>query len=201
MTLAAKKPRAKTCINPACGVKFTPMQMGQKVCGWKCGLAVAPAGREKAQKALKHQEKKATTARKEKLKTKGDHTREAQQVFNQYIRERDKLAGYPCISSGQPLDWSPNQTDAGHYRSVGSAPHLRFDERNCHAQRKSDNRFLSGNAVSYRLGLIDRIGLQAVEELEADQEPRRYTIEDLQAIKALYRKKLRELKNATQQVE
>ena len=83
--------------------------------------------------------------------------------------------------------------DAGHYRSRGSAPHLRFDERNCHAQSKKDNRYLSGNAVDYRIGLIARIGLEAVESLESDQTPRKWTIEELKAIKAEYRQKLKEL--------
>lgn len=103
--------------------------------------------------------------RKEALKTRGDHIREAQQAFNEFIRARDQAAGHQCISSGKPLDWSGNAVDAGHYRSVGSAPHLRFDERNCHAQSKQDNRFLSGNAVDYRIGLIARIGQEAVDAL------------------------------------
>ena len=120
--------------------------------------------------------------------------REAQQAFNEFIRWRDQLAGHPCISSGKPLDWSGNAVDAGHYRSVGSAPHLRFDERNCHAQSKQDNRFLSGNAVDYRIGLIARIGQEAVDALESDQSVRKYTVDEIKAIKAEYRAKTRELK-------
>jgi len=120
--------------------------------------------------------------------------KDAQQAFNEFIRWRDQVAGHACISSGRPLDWSGNQTDAGHYRSVGSAPHLRFDERNCHAQSKQDNRFLSGNAVDYRIGLIARIGQAAVEALEADQSVKKYTIDDLKALTAHYRALTRELK-------
>ncbi|MCS7668160.1 recombination protein NinG, partial [Pseudomonas aeruginosa] len=48
--------------------------------------------------------------------------------------------------------------------------------------------------VDYRVGLIARIGLAAVEELEADNSVRKYTVEDLKAIKAHYRAKVRELK-------
>lgn len=192
MTLSKSKDYRKTCKH--CGEKFSPSMTTQKACSVKCALVLAPAGREKAVKAIKQNDRKETKERKESLKKRGDYLREAQREFNTYIRLRDQLAGHPCISSGQPLDWSPNQTDAGHYRSVGSAPHLRFDERNCHAQRKLDNRFLSGAAVDYRIGLIKRIGLEAVEALEADQEPRRYTIEDLKAIKAEYREKIKQLK-------
>jgi len=82
-----------------------------------------------------------------------------------------------------------------HYRSVGSSPHLRFDERNAHAQRKQCNRWGAGRSVDYRLGLINRIGLAAVESLEADQTPKNYTIDDLRAITACYRAKLKGLKN------
>ena len=130
----------------------------------------------------------------EKLKTRRDWIREAQQAFNAFIRARDQSAGYACISSGRPLDWTGNAVDAGHYRSVGSAPHLRFTENNCHAQSKHDNQWKSGNAVDYRLGLISRIGLQAVEILEAENVPSKWTITELKAIKAYYRAKAKELK-------
>ncbi|MEE3504853.1 recombination protein NinG [Pseudomonas sp. 10C3] len=189
--IARKK---KTCANTECSTQFVPSQLGQKVCGWACGLAIKEVNREKAHKALADVGRREIKVRKEKLKSRGDHVRECQQAFNEYIRWRDQVAGHACISSGRPLDWSGNAVDAGHYRSVGSAPHLRFDERNCHAQSKADNRFLSGNAVDYRIGLIERIGLDAVEGLEADQSVRKYTVEQLQEIKAKYRALTRELK-------
>lgn len=157
-------------------------------------LAYAEKAAEKSKAKRLKVERIATRARKEKLKTRYDWIREAQQAFNQFIRLRDMIAGHPCISSGRPLDWSGNNVDSGHYRSVGSAPHLRFDERNCHAQSKQDNRWLAGAAVDYRIGLIGRIGLVAVEALEADQTPRKFTIDDLRSIRDEYRKKAAELK-------
>lgn len=166
------------------------------MCSPKCGLAIAQVNAGKAKKAIDQVERAELKQRKEALKKRGDYVREAQKAFNEFIRLRDRLAGHPCISSGRPLNWSGNAVDCGHYRSVGSAPHLRFDERNAHAQDKHDNRYLSGNAVDYRIGLIKRIGLEAVEALEADQTPRKYTIEDLKAITAHYRAKVRELKKA-----
>lgn len=187
--------RARECANPECRTEFTPaFSTTQKVCKWQCGLAIKDANHDKARKAIASQERAEHRQAKEKVKTRSQHMQECQAAFNAYIRMRDMLAGHCCISSGRPLDWSGNATDAGHYRSVGSAPHLRFDERNCHAQSKQDNRFLSGNAVDYRIGLIARIGLEAVEELEADQSTRKYTIDDLKEIKAHYRAKVREMK-------
>ncbi len=196
MRVALKDVKQKTC--KACGGKFPPSLSTQKACSVKCALDLAkqPEGQKVARKAIADRERREIKVRKERLKSRGDYLREAQQAFNQYIRLRDQVAGHACISSGKPLDWSGNQVDAGHYRSVGSAPHLRFDERNCHAQSKQDNRFLSGNAVDYRIGLIVRIGLAEVEALEADQSVKKYTIEDLKAIKAECRAKIKALKEA-----
>ncbi|MGS0546723.1 recombination protein NinG [Pseudomonas parakoreensis] len=196
MTIERKQPKPKTCKNPACRASFVPQRLGQAVCSPKCGLAIKHVNEAKARKSLSQVGRADIKVRKEALKNRGDHMREAQQAFNEYIRARDQAAGHPCISSGKPLDWSGNAVDAGHYRSVGSAPHLRFDERNCHAQSKQDNRFLSGNAVDYRIGLIARIGQEAVDALESDQTVRKYTVEEIKAIKAEYRAKTKELKRA-----
>ncbi|HBN7858169.1 TPA: recombination protein NinG [Pseudomonas aeruginosa] len=194
MTLSTSQPKPKKCQNTECGAKFIPQRLGQRVCSPACALAIKDKHAKPARRAIADRERREVRVRKEKLKSRSDHLREAQQAFNEFIRWRDRIAGHACISSGLPLDWSGNQTDAGHYRSTGAAPHLRFNENNCHAQRKLDNRYLSGNAVDYRVGLIARIGLAAVEELEADNSVRKYTVEDLKAIKAHYRAKVRELK-------
>ncbi|HBO2100186.1 TPA: recombination protein NinG [Pseudomonas aeruginosa] len=194
MTIATGQPKPRKCQNTECGAKFIPQRLGQRVCSPACALAIKDKHAKPARKAIADRERREIKVRKEKLKSRADHLREAQQAFNEFIRWRDRIAGHACISSGLPLDWSGNQTDAGHYRSTGAAPHLRFNENNCHAQRKLDNRYLSGNAVDYRVGLIARIGLAAVEELEADNSVRKYTVEDLKAIKAHYRAKVRELK-------
>lgn len=192
MTLSTKQPRPKKCRS--CRKEFAPAKPLQVACGPKCALAIVTAKRDRERKALDKIERRELKARKEKLKSRGDYVREAQKAFNEFIRWRDRVAGHSCISSGRPLDWAANAVDAGHYRSVGSAPHLRFDERNCHAQTKQENRYLSGNAVDYRVGLIQRIGLAAVEALEADQAPRKHTIEEIKAITAKYRALVRELK-------
>ena len=196
MAIERKPAKPKKCRVATCRASFVPSRIGQAVCSPACAMIDAPRHEPKARKALADIERKDIKVRKEKLKSRGEHMREAQQAFNEYVRARDQSAGHLCISSGKPLDWSGNAVDAGHYRSVGSAPHLRFDERNCHAQSKQDNRFLSGNAVDYRIGLIARIGQEAVDALECDQSVRKYTVEEIKAIKADYRAKTRELKRA-----
>jgi len=54
--------------------------------------------------------------------------------------------------------------------------------------------YKSGAQSAYRPRLIEKIGLQAVEELEADNTVQKWTIDDLRQIKEKYRQKLRDLK-------
>lgn len=140
-------------------------------------------------------ERASIKARKEAIKTIPELIKEAQREFNGYIRARDQ--DQPCICCGRPLgdgDFG-GAFDAGHYRSTGSASHLRFNEHNCHAQRKQCNRYGAGRAVDYRIGLIGRIGLEAVEALEAQNVPHKWTREELIDIRDTYKKKLKELKS------
>lgn len=186
-----KPKRCKVCRS-----EFVPTKPMQSVCGLQCALSLASAAKSKRERAQASQERKETNAKLEKLKTRVEWIAEAQAAFNRFIRLRD--AGKPCICCGKPMGPTVpgGAVDAGHYRSRGSAPHLRFDERNVHAQRKQCNRYASGNVVGYRLGLIERIGLDAVEALESDQTQRHYTLDDLKAIKAKYTALARELEKA-----
>jgi hypothetical protein len=183
--------KVKKCKH--CRTEFTPARLMQVVCSIDCAREMAFAVNARKQAAQARAERKDDRTRRERMKSIPQLTAEAQREFNSFIRERDRQAGHACISSGRPLDWSGNGVDAGHYRSVGAASHLRFDERNCHAQSKHDNQYKSGNAVDYRIGLIARIGLAAVEALEADNAPRKWTRDELRGIKATYSAKRRAL--------
>ena len=176
----------------ACGTLYVKTRPLQSVCSIPCSLKIA---REKTQKTIKEkdrQDKKAVREKLDAMKTKPELLKLAQIAFNAFIRARD--ADKPCISCGKPPSAQTNQTDAGHFRSVGSAPHMRFVENNVHGQCKHCNQYLAGNVLAYRKGLIERIGLEAVEALEADQTPRKYTHDELRDLAASYRAKLRELK-------
>lgn len=178
----------------ACKTPFTPARSTQTACGIDCAMQLAHEKKVKVAECDRLDTVRKDRARKERLKTRRDWEKEAQAAFNAYIRERDK--GQPCICCGLPLSAGDvgGHYDCGHYRSTGSAPHLRFHEDNAHAQRKQCNRWGAGRAVDYRLGLIARIGLARVEALEADQTPRKYTADELKAIRDEYRAKARELK-------
>ena len=156
MTIERKLPKPKKCCVASCGASFVPSRMGQAVCSPACAALDAPRHREKAHKAINQRKRREIKVRKEKLKTRGDYMREAQAEFNTYIRLRDQHL--PCISCDSlPSDHdliTGSRWDAGHYRSVGACPELRFEPLNVHRQCVKCNRNLSGNAVEYRIRLV-----------------------------------------------
>jgi hypothetical protein len=167
-----------------CKTPFTPVRPMQSVCGPACAMKVA-------RKVVEKKDKKETKLKLDALQTKPQLVKKAQTAFNAYIRERDR--GKNCISCDTPLGSEPNTFDAGHYRSVGSAPHMRFVEDNVHGQCKHCNNWLGGNAVEYRKRLLERIGEHQLELLEADSTLRKYTKEGLEEIARHYRAETRRL--------
>ncbi|WP_417518772.1 recombination protein NinG [Marinobacter sp.] len=187
----------RKCRYQLCRQELPPAKLSAPVekagfCGYDC---MAQHGLAKARAQIAKETRRWVRSEKERLKTKGDWTKEAQTEFNKYIRARDKYQ--PCISCGRfPSDadlLTGSRVDAGHYRSVGSCPELRFEELNCHGQCVKCNQHLSGNTVEYRIRLVQRIGLNAVDWLEGPHEPKRYTIDDLKEIKAAYQRKAKAL--------
>lgn len=165
-----------------CREQFKRFSGTATVCSVKCALAKVE------QKKLK--EFKARTRRlKAEFKSRGDWLKEAQDIFNTYIRLRDR--NQPCIScqSHDRKKWN-----AGHYKSVGSSPELRFNEFNVHKQCEQCNSYQSGNQVNYRIYLIQKIGIEMVEDLEGPHSPLKLTIDAIKDIKSVYKKKTKELK-------
>lgn len=146
---------------------------------------------EKSRKDKVKQDRKEFNERKKKLNDSDRSLRAkcAQAAFNAFIRERDN--GKPCVSC---LRYHDGQYHAGHYRSVGAHPELRFEESNCHRQCSVCNNHKSGNIADYRIELIRRIGLDKVEWLEGPHEAKKYTCADLKEIELYYKAKLKELK-------
>jgi hypothetical protein len=150
---------------------------------------MAKYGLEKGRDAADKKGRKEHKARKEKLKTRGDHAKDAQTEFNKFIRFRDH--NLPCISCGRHHS---GQYHAGHYRTVGGNPELRFEEFNCHKQCSVCNNHKSGNIVEYRINLAKRISGHTLTWLEGPHKAKKYTIEQLKAIRAEYRIKANQLK-------
>ena len=142
-----------------------------------------------AQKLLDREKRKEIKSKKQSLKTNSERTKDAQKAFNRFVRIRD--AGKPCVCCGRSQGDLKHggAVDAGHYRSRGSAPNLKFNLFNCHSQLAYCNRYQSGNVIGYRNGLIDRIGLDRIERLEADNSPRKFDAEYLDRIKKIFTKR------------
>lgn len=185
MTL--EQPTCEVCKKPF--LRFTSFQ---RVCRtFRCASKIV--------KADKKAEKESTRARRLAIKPRSDWISEAQDEFNRFIRLRD--AALPCVSCGdtKPPKKVGGQWDAGHWKSRGARPELRFNELNCHKQCKSCNGGskypAKAETVSqaYRVELVKRIGLEAVEKLEGPHPPAKWSVDDLRIIKHTYRAKAREL--------
>ncbi|MBM6442379.1 recombination protein NinG [Pseudomonas sp. MIL9] len=209
-TPLASGPRRKRC--PSCRVMFTPSRAAQAVCGEiECAIAHGKSekGQEAARKALADIYRRDIKVRKEALKSRADHLKDAEKAVRDYRRTYELSIGSGCISCGGSQEsilaaqgWKTGGAfDAGHFLGKGARPELRLIPTNIWLQCKACNsgsymHARKGYTVSqgFRNGLIARIGLEAVEALEADHEPRKYTVDELKAITAEYRAKTRELK-------
>ena len=99
-----------------------------------------------------------------KLKPLPKLLKEAQIVFNRWIREvRDK--DEPCISCGKFKE----DMQAGHYVPQNKSSYLRFNEWNVSAECSGCNCFDSFHLVGYRKNLIKKIGEENVEWLEENR--------------------------------
>jgi hypothetical protein len=111
------------------------------------------------------------------LMTVQDYVKLAQQVFNKYIRLRDKSS--LCISCQK----KPLKENAGHFYNANNHWSVRFDERNVHLQCEHCNTYLSGNLIYYRENLLKKIGIEEFENLSAEaMKTRKYTIDELKEI-------------------
>mgnify|MGYP001567349819 CR=1 FL=1 len=182
--LSTKQPKCRYCRKPLDDVRRRLHNECQEP--W----ITRQLAKQAAAKAKK--ERAAVKARKEKLKTRREWIAEAQTVINRYVRLRD--AGCGCISCGnKPGNRFGGTMDCGHFRSVGSAPHLRFHLWNMAAQCVRCNQHLGGNAIEYRRGLVERRGLERVEQIEAMQGVAKWDIPYLKRLKAVFAKKTRRL--------
>lgn len=179
--------KCKFCKQPATQ-KFGLNYFCDAECAYK---QVRAAQAKKAAKDASEQRKR-DRERLKQLKTRSEWLREAQVVFNKYIRLRD--VGLPCISCGRN---SGTKMNAGHYLSVGAHPELRFDEANCHIQCEHCNSYKSGNQAQYRPRLIAKVGQAEVDRLEGPQQPLKLTIPEIHELIAKYKAKVKEVSGHT----
>lgn len=192
--------RCKAIINDIkCNVRFEVEHEGHHWCceshraiynlaKYEKMLITKERQREKALKADNKLKREKLAIRKEAIKPRSKWLKEAQTQFNKYIRLRDRQD--PCISCGRHHE---GQYHAGHYKTVGANPELRFEERNCHKQCAPCNNHLSGNIANYRPNLITKIGMEGVEWIEGPHEPLKLSIDEIKELIATYKDKIKEL--------
>lgn len=179
-----KQYKPKKCAQ--CCKTFTPTKNLQKVCGPRCAIDYS-----RAAKTRQEEKERKTKLKMRKLGVKplNYFASKAQAEFNAFIRERD--ATEPCISCGR---FHNGQYHAGHYRTVGSNPELRFDEDNCHKQCSSCNNHKSGNIETYTPNLIAKIGEVRFEKLMGPHPALNYKRYDFENIRDIYKEKRKALK-------
>jgi hypothetical protein len=155
-----------TCTNPQCIISYSKR-----------------TDEKKAKREIK--------AMRERVKSVSQWRRELQQVFNAYIRERDK--NRPCISCDRPLI---GKYDAGHFYSVGNYPNLRFTESNVHGQCVECNQHKHGNLIEYSERLPFRIGTIEYHNLhQLKNQPLRLSLDEIKEQIIYYRQLLKSIKN------
>ena len=164
-----------------CGEIFTPFTTLDKHC-YICKKT------EQALKNLAKMKKDKLKKQKEDLLTVSDYLKLAQQVFNKWVRLRDKDQG--CISCGKEIN---GVRHASHYLSSGGHSAVRFHTDNVWVSCYKCNVMLSGNGIEYRMRLIKKIGVERVEWLEENgHEVKRWTKDELKEIIAEYKKKIKD---------
>ncbi|WNP33604.1 recombination protein NinG [Enterobacter kobei] len=149
----------------------------------------AEAKRIKAQHEAEKADRQRLAEKKQQVKPLSYFIRHAQQSFNEFIRYRDRHL--PCISCGRHHE---GQYHAGHFRTTGANPELRFNEDNCHRQCAPCNNHLSGNLIAYRPALIAKIGQARFDALMGSHELPKWKREDYIRIRDEYRAKLKAMK-------
>jgi hypothetical protein len=177
-------PKPKACQH--CAKPFLPARPLQAVCSPVCARRLGEVKKAKEKQALRE--------RKKALETIPELKKAAQVAVNKYARLRDIYAGRGCISCGaRPEQAYGGTADAGHFRSVGAAPHLRYYLPQIRLQCVRCNRYLSGNVSAYRVGLVALLGVQAVEEIERMQGSSKWGADYLRRLKAVFTKKARRM--------
>ena len=149
----------------------------------------AEAKRIKDKHEAEKADRKRLAEKKQQVKPLSYFIKQAQQAFNEFIRYRDREQA--CISCGRHHE---GQYHAGHFRTTGANPELRFNEDNVHKQCAPCNNHLSGNLIAYRPALIAKIGQARFDALMGPHEMPKWKREDYIRIRDVYRAKLKAMK-------
>jgi len=201
--------KPKRCKAPGCRSLFVPRSSWAKACSPECSEVIATQVREKKARQEALADRRETRGKLEQMKTRGEWLAEAKTAVQKFRRLEELAAGYGCISCGRTQQevegtdaWKPGGAwDGGHMLSKGARPELALEPLNIWLQCKSCNAGSSKYArkgytvnQNFRAAVVERIGLAAVEAMEADHTPRHYSIDDLRGIKTKYAALARQLR-------
>lgn len=139
-------------------------------------------------------ERTRTKARKDKLKTVTAWEDECRRIVQKIARIRDRDDG--CISCHMGTNYG-GRWHGSHYRSVGASSNTQFLLWNIHKACAQCNLHKGGNREFYRPRLIEKIGLDRVEWLDAQNQVTKRSgpayIEYLMRFKKVMGKRLRRM--------
>ena len=162
-----------------CKVVFQPFKTTHTVCSYQCSI------KHSENEALRKWNIRKRLLKKES-KTVQSLMKDAQKVFNKWIRQRDK--GDLCISCQKP----PKKENAGHYFSSGGHKNVTFNEDNVHLQCEHCNTYLHGNLIDYQIEIQKKIGADRLILLhEEAHKTRKFTRDELHEIIKKYKNKLK----------
>lgn len=179
------KPRKAKCKH--CGTAFERFDMRKTWCSPECGAHLALKALEKARQKAKAAEKREDTAKRKSQMTRSDWIKKARAAVNRYCRLRDIAAGKGCITCGaRPEARFGGAFDAGHWRSVGSAPQLQFWTSQIRLQCVKCNRYGGGRAVEFRMALVAERGEAWVQSIEAANHTAKFSTQYLERLTRIY---------------
>jgi hypothetical protein len=171
-----------------CGKDYSQYTSLQNCCIDCLAVKVAKK-RINSEKVAKKVQSRELKAAKEKMKPLGFFKAKAQAALNKWVvHVRDKGKG--CVSCGKVNVIM----QGGHYLARSIRPELALIPENINAQCIHCNLFNKNAHHAYRKELINRIGIDKVEWLESNHEPKKYTKQDFLDIEAEYKQKLKDMK-------
>lgn len=185
MTSSVKaEPKEGACA--WCDRPFLKLMPMQRVCGALCAGRKARADRLAKVKA----EREDTQARKEKLKTLSQLTKECRDIVQAIARFRDRNDG--CISCHVGPNYG-GVWHGSHFRPAGNNSAVELHLWNIHKACEQCNYFKGGNIGEYRPRLIAKIGEDRVKWLESQTQVVKRSREYLARFKKVMGKRCRRL--------